>query len=82
MTLLPLLKTKTPYFFNGSRYNTNDGQPTMRKDKTMLVMGPKGRGAGLKVSDLIDKRDGYVAIPNTLYETLLYRKIAHLFYNQ
>lgn len=42
----------------------------MWKDETMQVMRPKGRGAGVMVSDFIEKRDGYLVIPDSLYETL------------
>ncbi len=35
----------------------------------MQVMRPKGRGAGLMVSDFIEEREGYLSIPDTLYET-------------
>ena len=42
----------------------------MWKDQTMQVMRPKGRGAGLMVSDFIEERDGYLAIPDALYETV------------
>ena len=33
-------------------------------------MRPKGRGAGLMVSDFIEERDGYLAIPDTQYEAI------------
>ena len=42
----------------------------MWKDETTQVMRQKGRGAGLMVSDFIKERDGYLAIPDALYETV------------
>ena len=33
-------------------------------------MRSKGRGAGLIVSDFIEEGDGYLAIPDALYETV------------
>ncbi len=40
----------------------------MWKDETMSVMKPKGRGAGLMVSDFIEERGGYLALSDEMHE--------------
>ena len=69
VTVLPEERDTIFWSHNESSYNANDDQLTMWKDDTMQVMRPKGRGAGLMVSDFIEERDGYLSIPDTLYET-------------
>ena len=70
VTIPPDEKETIFWFHDESSYNANDDQSTMWKDQTMQVMRPKGRGAGLMVSDFIEERDGYLAIPDALYETV------------
>ena len=36
----------------------------------MQVIKPKGRGAGIMVSDFIEERDGYLALSSSSYQTL------------
>ena len=59
-------------------YNANDDQPTMWKDNKMQVLRPKGRREGLMVSDFIEERDRYLAIPDPF--TRQYRKMTHPFH--
>ena len=70
VTVSPEEKDTIFWFHDESSYNANDDQATMWKDDTMQVMRPKGRGAGLMVSDFIEERDGYLAISDALYETI------------
>ena len=42
----------------------------MWKDDMMQVIRPKGRGAGLMVSDFIEEKGGYLAIPDSMYEAV------------
>ena len=70
VTVLPEERDTIFWFHDESSYNANDDQVTMWKDDTMQVMRPKGRGAGLMVSDFIEERDGYLSIPDALYETV------------
>lgn len=42
----------------------------MWKDDTMQVIKPKGRGAGLMVSDFIEDRDGYLTISDSMHTAL------------
>ena len=58
------------WFHDKSSYNANDDQPTMWKEDMTHVMQPKGRGAGLMVSDFIEEKDGYLAMSDSLYETI------------
>ena len=70
VTVSPEKRETIFWFHNESSYNANVDQVTMWKDETIQVMRPKGRGAGLMVSDFIKERDGYLAIPDALYETV------------
>lgn len=40
-------------------------------DDTMQVIKPKGRGAGLMVSDFIEERDGYLTLSDSMYQTVV-----------
>ena len=70
VTVSPEERETIFWFHDESSYNANNDQVTMWKDETIQVMRPKGRGAGLRVSDFIEERDGYLAIPDALYETV------------
>ena len=58
------------WFHDESTFNANDDEVTMWKDDTMQVIKPKGRGAGLMVSDFIEERDGYLALSDSMHTTL------------
>ena len=58
------------WFHDKSTFNANEDEPTMWKDDTMQVIKPKGRGAGIMVSDFIEEKDGYLALPDSTYQTL------------
>ena len=51
------------WFHDESSYNVNDDQTTMWMDESMQVIKPKGRGAGLMVSD-------FIALSDKMYATL------------
>lgn len=53
------------WFHDESSFYANDDQTTMWKDNIMQIMRPKGR---LMVSDFIEEKNGYLAIPDVLYE--------------
>lgn len=42
----------------------------MWKDDTMQIIKPKGRGAGLMVSDFIKEKDGYCRLSDEMYQTV------------
>lgn len=75
-TLLPAVEVssdceQTIYWFHDeSSYNANDDQSIMWKDESMQIIKPKGKGAGLMVSDFIEERDGFLALSDEMYETL------------
>ncbi len=54
------------WFHDESTFNANDDETTMWKDETMSVMKPKGRGAGLMVSDFIEERGGNLALSDEM----------------
>ena len=58
------------WFHDESSYNGNDDEPTMWTDGTMQVLRPKGRGAGLMVSDVLEEKDGYLALSDAMYATI------------
>ena len=58
------------WFHDESTFNANDDQTSMWKDDTMQVIKPKGRGAGLMVSDFIEERDGYLALSDDLHKMM------------
>lgn len=60
VTVSPDANNTIFWFHDESTYNSNDDEVTMWKDETMQVLKPKGRGAGLMVSDFIEERDGYL----------------------
>ena len=43
----------------------------MWKDDTMQAIKPKGRGAGLVVSDFIEEREGYLALSHSMHATIV-----------
>ena len=59
------------WFHDESSYNANDDERTMWKDDTMQVLKPKGRGAGIMVSDFIEERDGYLCLSDSMHQTLV-----------
>ena len=58
------------WFHDESTFNANDDQVTMWKDETMQIIKPKGRGAGLMVSDFIEERDGYCALTDKMFASV------------
>ena len=58
------------WFHDESIFNANDDQATMWKDDTMQIIKPKGRGAGLMVSDFIEERDGYCALSDVVFQAV------------
>ena len=58
------------WFHDESTFNANEDESVMWKDETMQVIKPKGRGAGIMVSDFIEEKDGYLALPHSTHQTL------------
>ena len=60
-----------PNFYpNETTYNANEGEATMWKDDTMQIIKPKGRGAGVMVSDFVEERAGYLALSSSMYQSI------------
>ena len=54
---MTLAETLAIFFFHDeSTFSANDDERIMWKDRTMQVLWPKGRGAGLMISDFIEER--------------------------
>ena len=58
------------WYHDESTFNANDDQASMWKNETMQVIKPKGRGAGLLVSDFIEERDGYLALTDDMHKLM------------
>lgn len=59
---------KQSFFHDKSTFQSNEDQPTFWGMKgTHAIMRPKGRGARIMVSDLIDKKNGYLALTQQEY---------------
>lgn len=59
---------KTVVFFHDETiFQSNDDQPTFWGTKGTHIMKPKGKGAGIMVSDFVDERNGYLALTREEY---------------
>ena len=59
------------FFHDESTFSANDDERTMWSDGTMQVLKPKGRGAGLMVSDFIEEQGGYLSLSDDMHEYAL-----------
>ena len=67
--LCALLQRKMVVFFhNESTVQINEDQPIFWGTKGTHILRPKGRGAGIMVSDFIDKHNGYLTLSQKEYD--------------
>ena len=65
----PDVLAKTVIFFHDeSAFQTNEDQPTFWGTKGTHILRPKGKGAGIMVSDFIDEHNGYLALTREEYD--------------
>ena len=60
---------KTVIFFHDeSTFQSNDDQSTFWGEKGTAIMRPKGKGAGIMVSDFIDEKNGFLRLTQEEYD--------------
>ena len=60
---------KTVIFFHDeSTFQSNDDQSTSWGEKGTAIMRPKGKGAGIMVSDFIDEKNGFLRLTQEEYD--------------
>ena len=57
-----VLEKTVVFFHDESTFQSNEDQPTFWGTKGTHIIKPKGRGAGIMVSDFIDEINGYLAL--------------------
>ena len=63
-----VLQKTVVFFHDESTFQSNDDQQTFWVTKGTHVMKPKGRGAGILVSDFIDEKNGYLSLTKEEYD--------------
>ena len=53
-----------------STFQDNDDQPIFWAEKGTNVMRPKSKGSGIKISDFIEERDGYLALTKEQHDAV------------
>ena len=65
----PEIIDKTVIFYHDeSTFQSNDDQSTFWGEKGTAIMRPKGKGAGIMVSDFIDEKNGYLRLTQEEYD--------------
>ena len=63
-----VLEKTVVFFHDESTFQCNDDQPTFWGKKGTHIIRPKGKGAGIMVSDFIDEKNGYLALTQEEYD--------------